>query len=410
MTELSVARSAGLDLLDDGLRALDRRCRELADEFREPGQALDRNPDAISDYLHLTGIRLCQYSLIPAQYRPALDFPSGLMEASNSCQGMTMIFERFAYIDPGVMLASPGPSLSGGVITALADPAQSDRYYRRVASGPVTTFFGLTEPGKGSAAVELQTTITPAPDGDGWLLNGEKRYIGNGARAQLGVVFCRRAPGPLGIEAVLLEDTDTPGFSADLLSTVGLRGARISRVRFDNVHIPAENLLGARLRPSRRGLQGALAILYRARPGIAAMALGCAQAACDYLHEQRPTVAKAGQLRLDGLLDRMAAVRELIYRVATDIDHGVINVHRIGAVKVQAAHLAEEATLLAAELLGPASLIEHPWLEKTYRDVRAFEIMEGTTNLHWLSVFRGVLKGTFLTAPPRAADDGAPRD
>jgi alkylation response protein AidB-like acyl-CoA dehydrogenase len=161
MTELSVARSAGLDLLDDGLRALDRRCRELADEFREPGQALDRNPDAISDYLHLTGIRLCQYSLIPAQYRPALDFPSGLMEASNSCQGMTMIFERFAYIDPGVMLASPGPSLSGGVITALADPAQSDRYYRRVASGPVTTFFGLTEPGKGSAAVELQTTITP---------------------------------------------------------------------------------------------------------------------------------------------------------------------------------------------------------------------------------------------------------
>ena len=134
MTELSVARSAGLDLIDDGLRALDRRCRELAEEFREPGQALDRNPDAISDYLHLTGVRLCQYSLIPAQYRPALDFPSGLLEASNSCQGMTMIFERFAYIDPGVMLASPGPSLSGGVITALADPAQSDRYYRRVAA------------------------------------------------------------------------------------------------------------------------------------------------------------------------------------------------------------------------------------------------------------------------------------
>jgi alkylation response protein AidB-like acyl-CoA dehydrogenase len=392
-----------------GLSALDRQCRELADEFREPGEAIDRNPDAISDYLDLTGVRLCQYSLIPARYLPPLDFPSALLDAGNSCQGMTVVFERFSYVDPGVMLASPGPSLSGGVISALADEDQSERYFSRLAAGPVTTFFGLTEPGKGSAAVELQTTITPAPDGDGWILNGEKRYIGNGARAQVGVVFCRRAPGPLGIEAVVV-DANSPGFRADLLSTVGLRGARISRMRFENVHVPAENLLGAHRPPSRRGLQGALAILYRARPGIAAMALGCAQASCDYLHQQRPRVAKGGRLRLEGLLDRIAAVRQLVYRVAADVDHGVINVHRIGAVKIQAARLAEEATLVVAELLGPASLIEHPQLEKTYRDVRAFEIMEGTTNLHWLSVFRGLLKGSFLSAPASAADRSAPRD
>lgn len=409
MTEPAGARAASNDVRDSDLKALDRQCRELAEEFRDAGEVIDRNPDAISDYLDLTGVRLCRSSFTPARYRQAMDFPAGLLDAGNSCQGIAVVFERFAYVDPGVMLASPGPSLSGGVVSALADQAQSDRFFSRLAAGPVTCFFGLTEPSKGSAAVELQTTLTPAPDGDGWILNGEKCYIGNGARAQLGVVFCRRAPGPLGIEAVLV-DTDSPGFSAELLSTVGLRGARISRMHFDGVRVPAENLLGAHLPPSRRGLRGALSVLYRARPGIAAMALGCAQASCDYLQQQRPTVAKSRRLRLEGLLDRIAAVRPLIYRVAADADHGVINVHRIGAVKVQAAQLAEEATLLVAELLGPASLIEHPRLEKTYRDVRAFEIMEGTTNLHRLSVFRGLLKDTFLRAPDLSADHAASRN
>jgi alkylation response protein AidB-like acyl-CoA dehydrogenase len=84
--------------------------------------------------------------------------------------------------------------------------------------------------------------------------------------------------------------------------------------------------------------------------------------------------------------------------VAADIDHGLVNSHRIGAVKVEAARLAEEATLLAADLLGPASLVEDRWLEKTYRDVRAFELMEGTTNLHRISVFQGLRKGTFLNS------------
>jgi alkylation response protein AidB-like acyl-CoA dehydrogenase len=396
MTSSVTARPLdGGDVLDERLRKLDMSAWELASEFRGPGAVIDQNPDAINDYLDLPGVRMCQYAVIPAQYRPALSFEAGLLDANSSCRGIVVVWERFAYGDPGVMLASPGPSLSGGVIEALADQAQADYFYTRLATSPQWTFFGLTEPGKGSAAAELETTLTSAPDGDGWVLNGEKRYIGNGARAQIGVVFCRRSPGPWGIEAVLL-DTSSPGFSGELLSTVGLRGARISRIRFDNVRIPAENLLGAHLPRLRRGLQGALHILYRARPGIAAMALGCAQATCDYLDEHGPREPRTARLRMDDLRDRVAAVRYLVHRVAADIDGGVVNPHRIGSVKVQAAHLAEEATLLAAELLGPAALIEHPWLEKTYRDVRAFEIMEGTTNLHRLSVFQGLLKGSFL--------------
>lgn len=396
MTELDQATlPPGAELLDERMRALDRYCWELADEYRAPGAALDRDPDAITDFLKIPGVRFGQDTFSPPQYRTGVDFPADVVDAGATCLGSVIVLERFSYGDPNMILACPGPSLSGGAVRALADQAQFDRFFSRLAATPTHTFFGLTEPTKGSAVTELTTTITPGPGGDGWLINGEKRYVGNGARAQLGVVFGRRTPGPWGIEAVLV-DTASPGFSADLLPTIGLRGARISWMRFDNVWIPNENLLGAHLRPSRRGIHGALHGLYRFRPGIAAMALGCAQATCDYLREHRPVLPKADEARLDAVLDTIAAVRRLTYQVAIDLDHDIIDVHRIGAVKIQAAHVAEEATLLTAELLGPASLIEHPWLEKIYRDVRAFELMEGTTNLHRLSVFQGLLKNTYL--------------
>jgi alkylation response protein AidB-like acyl-CoA dehydrogenase len=400
-------REPGSDLLEGPVSALDRYLSEITVDVRKIGAALDRDPDAIADYLDTPSVRFGRYCAIPRDFWPDLGIPAAAADHTGTCLGITLAWERFSYADPNILLAAPGPSLSGGVVTALADKNGYDRYFTLIAEQPLHTFFALTEPGKGSAATELETTLTP--DGDGWVLNGEKCYIGNGARAQLGVVFCRRAPGPLGVEAVLVE-TDTPGFSGELLATLGLRGARISRLRFDNVRVEPENLLGAHLRPTRRGLRGALHILYRARPGIAAMALGCAQAACDYLLQHEPVTAKRDRIRLDPILDRIAATRQLVYNAAADIDRGVINAHRIGAVKAAAARVAEDATRLAAELLGPASLIEHPWLEKTYRDVRAFEIMEGPVNLHQLSVFQGLLKGTFLDGPLRTGGGHATGD
>jgi alkylation response protein AidB-like acyl-CoA dehydrogenase len=384
----------GTELLDDRIRQLDRYCHELAAEFRDAGLALDSDPDAIADFLHLPGVRLNRFAQIPSQYWPRLDFPPGILDAAATALGWSVLWEQLGYGDPGVTLAGPRPSLFGGVLSALADQRQLDYYFGRMVAAAGNTFFALTEPGKGSAAAEMETTLTPAADGDGWVLNGEKWYIGNGARAAMGVVMCRRGPGLFGIEAVVL-DSGTPGFSAELQPTVGLRGARISRLRFDNVAIPRENVLGSRLSPTRRGLSGVLPVLSRARPSVAAIAVGCARAACDYVAQQRPWLGKADRMRLEDLLDRIAAVRRLIHRVSIGIDHGTMDVNRTAAVKVQASHIAEEATLLAADLLGPASLIEHPWLEKTYRDVRAFEFTEGTTNVHLLSIFRSLRNNAY---------------
>jgi alkylation response protein AidB-like acyl-CoA dehydrogenase len=184
---------------------------------------------------------------------------------------------------------------------------------------------------------------------------------------------------------------------------VGLRGARISRIRFDAMFIAPERVLGAGRPRSRRGLHGARQTLLWFRPSVAALAIGLVHAACDYVLEQRPRLSGPDRWRLDDLIDRSMRVRRLIYDAASEVDAGTANAHRIGAAKLRAARLAEEVTILAAELLGPASLVEHPWLEKIYRDARGFEFMEGTGNIHRRGVFQGLIRDSFFVGSGRAA-------
>ncbi|HEY2443903.1 MAG TPA: acyl-CoA dehydrogenase family protein [Streptosporangiaceae bacterium] len=396
-------------LFDDHLLEFDRHCREAAGGLREAGLRLDQDPAATGHLLGLPAVQLLQNTFLPPEYRGGSYLPAGNVASGAWCVEWAIVMERLSYGDPGVVLASPGASLSGGAVLTLGDDAQRDWFFGRLVEAPTWTFFGLTEPAKGSAVIELETKLTSAADG-GWRLDGRKRYVGNGSRAQIGVAFCRRAPGPWGIEAVLV-DTAEPGFGGEMLPSLGLRGAGISQLTFTGIQVPPERVLGYRRPPSRRGLYGALQTLMRARPTIATMALGVTQAVLDYVGEQRPAPSRHDQWRLDELIDRTAATRRLTYEVAADIDRGTINPHRIGGVKMRAARLAEQTTLLAAELLGPASLIEHPWLEKAHRDVRAFELMEGTSNIHRLSVFQGMLKNDFLpSATPGRANGSSHAD
>ncbi|GAB3976116.1 acyl-CoA dehydrogenase [Actinoallomurus acanthiterrae] len=409
MTMSEPGRRAPSNVSGERMGSLEHYFREVARDLRAPGAVLDADPDAISRFLHLPAVRLQQHMLTPTRFADQHDLLPRFVPTEASCAEWVLAAEWLAHGDPGMTLASPGPALSTVVLRALADDAQQNWFFTRTADWPTWTFFALTEPAKGSAATELTTRLSAAPCGDGWVLTGEKTYIGNGAHAKLGVVFCRRAPGPWGIEAVMV-DTGDPGFHAEPLPLIGLRGARISRLRFDGMYIPPERILGRDLPRSRRGLQGALQAMVWFRPSVAAFALGAGRAACDYVLEQRPALAGADRAQVDGLIDRSHRLRRLLHDVAAEIDAGSPNTFRVSGVKLRAAHLAEDATLLAARLLGPASLIEHPWLDKLYRDVRAFEFMEGTGNIHRRGVFQGLLRDDYFTprdAGPVPADEGA---
>ncbi|MEU1420706.1 acyl-CoA dehydrogenase family protein [Kitasatospora sp. NPDC086009] len=375
--------------------ALRSHIRESAGELRGIGLEIDRDPEAIDRWLHLPVVDIMRKATVPVEYLERPLRIDGHTYDMSSCLEHSIAIEELSYGDAGFMLACPGPLMSGVAVAALGDDKQRQAYYERVAApGSTWTFFGLTEPEKGSAAAELETALTP--DGDGFRLNGAKRYVGNAAFAQLGVVFCRRAPGPLGIEAVLL-DTTAPGLRAELIPTVGLRGARISAIRFEDVRVEREQILGYEtLKPSRRGLVGAIRTLQRFRPVLAGTALGLVRAVLDHVREERPGLTGTDRLRLDELVDALAALRHRNYEVAAAIDAGRTGADRIAGVKTRAAELAERSTLAAAELLGPGALLADPLLDKLYRDARAFEFMEGTGHIQRLAVFQGVLKGTFL--------------
>ncbi|MEV0635584.1 acyl-CoA dehydrogenase family protein [Streptomyces sp. NPDC050619] len=369
--------------------------REAAAELRPLGLELDRDPTAVDRRLDLAAVGLMRRCTIPMEYLSSPLRIGPYTYDMSSCLEHTITIEELSYGDAGFMLACPGPLMSGVAVGALGDDKQRHAYYERLSGPePVWTFFGLTEPDKGSAAAELLTELTS--DGDGFRLSGAKRYVGNAAFAQLGVVFCRRAPGPLGIEAVLV-DTSDPGYRAELIPTVGMRGARISAMTLDGVRVEREQILGYdTLKPSRRGLVGAIRTLQRFRPVLAGTALGLTRAVLDHVRARRPTLAGDARHRLEDIQDRLDAARRHNYTIAAAIDAGTVRADRIAGIKTRAAELAETVTLAAADLLGPGALLDDPWLEKVYRDARAFEFMEGTGHIQRLAVFQGVAKGTFL--------------
>lgn len=391
-------QSTGEPAPSEKLRVLEDHAIELARELREPGLELDRDPDAIAGYLDLAAVELQQSALIPPEYAERIYRIGAHSYPECSCLSRVIVMDRLAYGDPGFLLACPGPALSGITVQALGNEEQRTRYFRRFSTEPTWTFFALTEHGKGSAAAELETRLDPA--GDGYALHGTKRYIGNGARAQVGVVFCRRAPGPFGIEAVLV-DTPAEGFHGSLLPIVGLRGVRISELTFTDLHVTTDMVLGMERKPSRRGLLGARETLVHYRPSLAATAIGVTDAVLDYVRAERPRLGSRDSARLDEMAGRVTVARRRIREVAIALDSGHPSLHRVSAAKLTATRLAEEATLLAVELLGPTALLEHRWLDKTYRDVRAFEFMEGAGDIHRLLVFQGVLRDKGLRAGSR---------
>lgn len=372
-------------VLDDRRQALRAAAADLAPELRAHALALDTDPGDVKAIADLAAFDLIRALTTPTDYAACplriegFDYPPG------SCLDEAVCVVELAAGDAGVLLAGPGPGLSGVLVDNLADQAQRERFYRAVADGTTWTFFAVTEPGRGSDAGAMDTELRR--DGvDVYRLHGAKRYIGNGARGRLGVVFGRTGPGPLSIRAALLE-VPAEGFAAIALDMVGLRGAGISELRFDGVAVPEQSLLGGRLPVTRRGLWGAMRVFHQMRAQVAALAIGTGIALVDLVAAERP-----GAPRLDEFADRLRSGRHLVYAAAAALDVDPDDGHRASAAKASATALGREISRWAIGALDPAALVEQPLLEKWARDVMAFEFMEGTTNIQRRHLAREYLK------------------
>ncbi|TDD94823.1 acyl-CoA dehydrogenase family protein [Actinomadura rubrisoli] len=349
--------------LDDDLLKIRDTAREYAADLRERALAVDAAPLDLEPHLRSPGLGLVR----------------DLLGEPRRVRRVTVALLELARGDAGMVLAAPGPALAGVVVGLLGGPAHARRLAEAVRDGRTWAFMAITEPDAGSDAARLQARLRADGDG-GYLLSGCKRYIGNGARGGIGVVFARTGTSPLSIRAALVE-APSPGLSAVPLGAVGLRGAGISEMVFVDVPVPGDALLGGHLPATGRGLLGAVKAFNIVRVYVAAMAIGTAAAVHDVvLAEAGPSAA------LESAEARIDAARRLVLRAAADVEADTGDGYRASVAKLAAVALARKVCDRLPELLGPGALLDHPLLEKWWRDAAALEFMEGTSHIQRLNV------------------------
>lgn len=351
-------------------------------EIRAHALIVDSDPSNMAPYLDLdcfTAIR--RYLVRGARADEQAD-----QYRFGSCLDTAVAVAEICRGDVGMMLACPGPALAGMAIQHLGDQAQRQYFYERVRDGRTWTFFAMTEPGRGTDATAMETRLEKDPGG-GYRLNGAKRYVGNGSRGDLGVVFARTGSGVLGIRAALIEASD-PGWHAHALDMVGLRGARLSEMSFEDVPVPEDRLLGRHLPATRRGIMGAVRAFNHMRVQVSAMALGTCYAIHEYVAQHHP-----GAVGLDVFASRIAGTREMTFAAARAVDENPDTGHLSSAAKLQTTKLATAVARWSGQALGPASFVEHPLLEKWHRDVHGLEFMDGTSNIQRMHVAKAYTSG-----------------
>jgi acyl-CoA dehydrogenase len=316
---------------------------------------------------------------------------SGQGGPSRGARMAVLAAEELAYWDQGACMSLPGPGLGGPPLGILGTREQKRRFLKEPFADPDKPAWGayaLTEPAAGSDVARIRTTARK--DGSDWILNGEKMFITNGARACWSVVFATVDPaaGRAGQRAFIVEK-GTPGYSVGRVEKkMGLTASETASLVFDEVRVPAENLLGAKDGESgKAGFKTAMATFDRTRPMVAAMSVGIGRCAWERAADvARAAFGKAPRPpREQILLTRLArarrkldAARLLCWRAAYQLDVQEPNTIAASMAKVYAPRAALEATSVAVDTLGLAGARTDALVEKCYRDVKIFDIFEGT--------------------------------
>ena len=286
-----------------------------------------------------------------------------------------------------------------GPINAFGNDAQKKKYLTRLASGEWLGCFCLTEPHVGSDAGALRTSATR--DGDDYVLNGVKQFITTGKHAEVAIVFAvtDRNAGKRGISAFIVE-TGAPdhhsGFIvARLEEKLGQHASDTAQIVFENLRVPAANLLGN----EGEGYRIALANLEGGRIGIAAQCVGMARAAFEaavaYANERqsfgKPIIEhQAVNFRLADMATQIEAARQLIRHAAALKDAGEPCLKEASMAKLFASEMAERVCSDAIQIHGGYGYVNDFPVERIYRDVRVCQIYEGTSDIQRMVIGRNL--------------------
>jgi butyryl-CoA dehydrogenase len=300
-----------------------------------------------------------------------------------------------ACANSGVIL-SVNNSLVCDPLLKFGTEEQKRQFLTPLASGRKLGCFGLTEPGAGSDAASLRTLARR--DGDGYVLDGNKVFITNGTHADLALVFATVDPARKhrGITAFVVP-TDAPGFHHGQHETkLGVNASGTTELSFAGVRVPASHRLGE----EGEGFKIAMAALDGGRVGIAAQAIGIAQAALDdalAYSQQREQFGQhlsdfqAIQFYLADMATELDAARLLAWKAAWAKDHQKRYTLEAAQAKLFASEMAQRVTNKALQIHGGYGYSREYNVERYFRDARITEIYEGTSEVQKMVIADWVL-------------------
>nr|WP_298059924.1 acyl-CoA dehydrogenase family protein [uncultured Halomonas sp.] len=276
---------------------------------------------------------------------------------------------------------------------------QKAHYLPRLASGEILSAFCLTEPDSGSDAASLRTTAVK--EGDGYLINGTKRYITNAPHAGIFTVMARTnsdVKGAKGISAFIVE-ANAPGITIGKRDKkMGQKGAHTADVIFDNVWVPVSALIGEQ---EDVGFKTAMKVLDKGRLHIAAIAVGAAERVLDdslrFAMERQQFGKPIADFQLIQamLADSKAeiyAARCMVLDAARKRDEGKNVSTEASCAKMFATEMCSRVADRGVQIHGGAGYISEYAVERFYRDVRLFRLYEGTTQIQQVIIARNMIR------------------
>ena len=266
------------------------------------------------------------------------------------------------------------------------------KYMFDLTAGKKIAAFALTEPEAGSDAFNLQTTAKF--DGTNWILNGQKIWITNGSDADVFSVFARTEKGITGFvvekdyEGVIIGPNE---------KKLGIKGSATNTLTFEDVKIPAENIIGT----DGRGFAIAMKTLDAGRIGIGAASVGASKEmlklSVDYSKQRKQFDQSINkfqgiQFMLSDMTTKIYAMESMLYRAAEKYDAGIDVMQEAAMVKLFCSEAVSEVADMALQIHGGMGFSKELPIERFYRDARILRIFEGTSEIQKLVISRKTIK------------------
>jgi len=375
--------------LNDQQKMIQKMVREFAEKKIAPVAAeLDKKEEYPTKILAEMAKQGFLGTIIPTEYGGA-----GLDTVSYA-----IVIEEISRKDASTgVITSVHNSLVSWPIMKYGTEEQKKKYLPILASGKEIGAFAGTEPNAGSDLGAMQTSAKL--QGDKYIINGDKTFITSGTKAGIIIVFAvtDKSAGSRGISAFIVENTFKGYKVGSIFEKLGINASGTSELIFENMEVPKENLLGK----EGEGFKIALSTLDGGRIGIAAQAVGIAQAALnesiEYSKQRqqfgRP-IAKfqAIQWMIADMATRIEASRYLVYNASFVKDKGERFSKEAAMAKLFASETAMDAVIKAVQIHGGYGYTKEYTVERLFRDAKITEIYEGTSEVQRLVIAGSLLR------------------